>query len=118
MPKRLAEQLILLAKVRFDDKAAHLTKDQRKSLAGLMWWDLELNLIQRRPGDEFVTAWGVELDQVDPISMQSKICPWMFFVGEIMNIDWFTWGYNLSSSWATWYVAADGIVKAMWSLKS
>jgi len=118
MPKRLAEQLILLAKIRLDDKAAHVTKDQRKVLAGLMWGNLELNLAQRRPGDEFVTAWGVELDQVDPTSMQSRICPWMFFVGEVLNIDWFTWGYNLSSSWATGYVAADGIIDAMTTLKA
>lgn len=62
---------------------------------------IPLSLIGRRAGDEFVTAGGVELDEVDPSTMQSKICPGLYFAGEILNIDGFTGGFNLQASWAT-----------------
>ncbi len=62
---------------------------------------IPLHAVGRGPGDEFVTAGGVELKEVNPKTMESLICPGLFFAGEILNIDGFTGGYNLSASWAT-----------------
>jgi len=61
----------------------------------------ELTLIGRAAGDEFVTAGGIELSEVNPKTMESKICHGLFFGGEILNIDGFTGGYNLQVAWAT-----------------
>lgn len=61
----------------------------------------EFTIIGRRPGDEFVTAGWVSLDELDPKTMMSKIVPWLFFAGEVLDVDGVTWWYNLTSAWAT-----------------
>jgi hypothetical protein len=61
----------------------------------------EFIIIGRRPWDEFVTAGWVSLDEVDPKTMMSKIVPWLFFAGEVLDVDGVTGWYNLTSSWAT-----------------
>lgn len=53
------------------------------------------------PGDEFVTAGGVKLNEIDPKSMESKLHPGLYFAGEILNADGFTGGFNLHCAWAT-----------------
>jgi len=55
----------------------------------------------RLPGEEFVTAGGVTLTEVNPKTMGSLICPGLYFAGEILNIDGFTGGYNLQAAWCT-----------------
>ncbi|MBP9864324.1 aminoacetone oxidase family FAD-binding enzyme [Patescibacteria group bacterium] len=62
---------------------------------------IPLHVISRGAGDEFVTAGGVELSEVNPSTMESTICPGLYFAGEILNIDAFTGGFNLQGSWAT-----------------
>ncbi|MDP4008197.1 MAG: aminoacetone oxidase family FAD-binding enzyme [Candidatus Peregrinibacteria bacterium] len=60
-----------------------------------------LTVIGRGQGSEFVTAGGVDTAEIDPKTMESRICEGLFFAGEVMNIDGFTGGYNLQASWAT-----------------
>lgn len=67
-----------------------------------------MHIIGRGAGDEFVTAGGVELKEVNPKTMESKICPGLFFAGEILNIDGFTGGFNLQAAWATGRAAGMG----------
>ncbi|MFN7160872.1 MAG: NAD(P)/FAD-dependent oxidoreductase [Candidatus Gracilibacteria bacterium] len=65
------------------------------------------SVIGRGAGDEFVTAGGVDLAEIDSKTMESKICPGLYFAGEIMNIDGFTGGFNLQASWATGRLAGE-----------
>ena len=69
----------------------------------------KLSVGARLPGDEFVTAGGIELKEVDSKTMQSRICPGLYFAGEILNIDGFTGGYNLQVAWATGALAGSKI---------
>lgn len=69
----------------------------------------EISITGRLPGDEFVTAGGIELSEVDSKTMQSRLCPGLFFAGEILNIDGFTGGYNLQVAWATGRLAGESI---------
>ncbi len=55
--------------------------------------------------DEFVTAGGVSLKDVDFKTMQSKKCPGMYFAGEVLNIDAITGGFNFQAAWTTGYIA-------------
>ena len=55
--------------------------------------------------DEFVTAGGVALSNMDMKTMQSKHCPGLFFCGELINVDGVTGGYNFLNCWSTGYVA-------------
>lgn len=73
-------------------------KTMRVALATLFGEGIPLTLIQRRPWDEFVTAGGVCLDEVDHNTWQSRLVPWLYFAGEVLDIDGYTWGYNLTSS--------------------
>jgi predicted Rossmann fold flavoprotein len=71
----------------------------------------EFTIIGRRPWDEFVTAGGVSLDEVDPKTMMSKIVPWLFFAGEVLDVDGVTGWYNLTSSWATGRLAGESFTQ-------
>ena len=56
--------------------------------------------------EEFVTCGGVSLEEVDPATMESKICPNLYFCGEVLDIDGITGGYNFQAAWTTAYIAA------------
>jgi predicted Rossmann fold flavoprotein len=55
--------------------------------------------------EEFVTAGGINLKEIDFRTMQSKIVPNLFFAGEILDIDGITGGFNFQSAWSTGYIA-------------
>ncbi len=59
--------------------------------------------------EEFVTAGGVALEEIDYKTMQSKLVPNLFFAGEVLNIDGVTGGFNFQSAWTTGYIAAKAI---------
>ncbi len=61
--------------------------------------------------DEFVTAGGVDLREVDFKTMQSKIIPNLFFAGEVLNIDAITGGFNFQGAWTTAHIAGNNIGK-------
>ena len=60
--------------------------------------------------EEFVTAGGVALKEVDLRTMQSKIVPHLYFAGEVLNVDGITGGFNFQHAWSSAWVAANGIL--------
>lgn len=82
-------------------------KDINRAVAWLK--GIPLTVIGRAAGDEFVTAGGVSLKEVDSKTMQSKICPGLFLAGEVLDVDAFTGGFNLQSAWATGRLAGKFI---------
>lgn len=60
---------------------------------------------------EFVTCGGITLKEIDFKTMQSKICPQLFFAGEILNIDGLTGGFNFQNAWTTGYIAGKSWLK-------
>ncbi len=81
----------------------------KKDMGRIATWlkNAPLNIIGRGGGDEFITAGGVDLAEVDQRTMESKITPGLYFAGEILDIDGFTGGFNLQASWATGRVAGE-----------
>lgn len=61
--------------------------------------------------DEFVTAGGVALDEVDFRTMESKKVKNLFFAGEVLDIDALTGGFNFQAAWTTGFLAGKGIAK-------
>ena len=59
--------------------------------------------------EEFVTAGGVDLKQVDANTMQSKLYPHLFFAGEILDVDGITGGFNFQHAWTSAFIAAKTI---------
>ena len=63
--------------------------------------------------EEFVSAGGIDLNEIDVNTMMSKKHSGLFFGGEIMNIDGITGGYNFQHAWTSAYIAAKGIGKLL-----
>lgn len=61
--------------------------------------------------DEFVTAGGVPLSEISLKTMESKLCPHLFFAGEVLNIDGVTGGFNFQNAWSGGYIAGTSIGK-------
>lgn len=61
--------------------------------------------------EEFVTAGGISLQEIDANSMMSKKIPNLFFAGEIIDVDGITGGYNFQNAWSTGFVAATSITR-------
>jgi hypothetical protein len=59
--------------------------------------------------EEFVTAGGVKLTEVDPLTMQSRLAKNLFFAGEILDVDGITGGFNFQHAWTSGWVAAKSI---------
>ena len=59
--------------------------------------------------EEFVTAGGIKLNEIDANTMQSKIVPNLFFAGEIMDVDGITGGFNFQHAWTSGWIAARSI---------
>jgi predicted flavoprotein YhiN len=55
--------------------------------------------------EEFVTCGGVRLQEIDFKTMESRLCPGLYFAGEVLDIDGVTGGFNFQSAWTTGYLA-------------
>ncbi len=108
VPKSVAKILCTLAAIESERHAAEISKKELEGLRSLMQ-NLPVHTIGRGAGDEFVTAGGITLSEVNPSTMESKITPGLFFAGEILDIDGFTGGFNLQASWATGRLAGKSI---------
>lgn len=60
--------------------------------------------------EEFVTAGGIRLNEINPATMESKKLPGLFFAGEVIDVDGITGGFNFQHAWTSGWVAAKGIV--------
>lgn len=92
---------------------ANLSTELKKQLSHLLWDGFPITLIARRPWDEFVTAGWINADEVNPKTMESNLCPWLFFAGEILNIDGITWWFNFQAARSTWKCAGETIADSI-----
>lgn len=105
LPRRLADQLLVLCGLAADRKAAALAKpDRLKLVASVKRLQLPLRGTLGFEKAE-VTAGGVTLDEVDSRTMQSKRQPGLYFAGEVLDLDGWIGGYNFQSAWSTGWLA-------------
>lgn len=62
--------------------------------------------------EEFVTAGGVSLSEIDHRTMESKFHPGLYFAGEVMDVDGITGGFNFQNAWTSGYLAATAITQS------
>jgi len=111
LPSRLWEFHIGQTGINTDTRWADLSiKDQNRVIKNLCEF---VCLIKGKTTfkEEFVTAGGIRLDEIDPQTMMSKKLPNLFFAGEVMNVDAITGGYNFQHAWTSGFIAADSIAK-------
>ncbi|PZV23067.1 MAG: aminoacetone oxidase family FAD-binding enzyme [Snowella sp.] len=109
IPKRLWQSLVTF--IGLDTKIvwADLSK---KALNHLLIQLLQGEYLIKGKGvfkEEFVTCGGVNLNEINFKTMESKKCPGLFFAGEVLDIDGVTGGFNFQSAWTTGWLAGKGM---------
>jgi predicted Rossmann fold flavoprotein len=110
-PNRLWESLVLASNIANETKWADLTKIQLTHLANqLTNGQFQVNG-KSTFKEEFVTAGGIDLREVNFKTMESKLHDNLFFAGEIVNIDAITGGFNFQNAWTSGFIAAKTIAE-------
>ena len=108
-PNRLWEKLVLAAEIGEDLKWADLSNKQIHTLAEQLTQGTYQVSGKSTFKDEFVTAGGIDLKEVNFKTMQSKLHPTLYFAGEIVNIDAITGGFNFQNAWTSGFIVANSI---------
>ncbi len=90
-------------------KVNQLTKVERHAIV-LNLKNFQIPLSRFRPIEEaIVTSGGIDVKEIDPKTMESKIVPGLYFAGEVIDLDAYTGGFNLQIAWSTGYLAGNSI---------
>jgi predicted Rossmann fold flavoprotein len=105
LPGRLWEQLVLATGIPRETRWSALSRPaQHKLIQELLRGEFPVSGKSLNK-DEFVTCGGVKLSEVDFKTMESRICPGLFFAGELLDIDGITGGFNFQAAWTTGWIA-------------
>ena len=110
IPKKLWSRLVLASGISKDLQWAQINSTELENLAINLTASEFLVDGKSTNKDEFVTAGGVDLKQVDFKTFESKLHPNLYFAGEVLDIDGITGGFNFQSAWTAAYIAAKSIV--------
>ena len=108
-PTRLWNYFLQKAEIPTEAKWADLSKKHVQNLAKILTADVYEVNGKSTFKDEFVTAGGVDLKEINFKTMESKVLPNVYFAGEVLNIDAITGGFNFQNAWTTSYIAAQHI---------
>ena len=112
LPAQLAPVVAELSGIPADKKVDEVTKEQRRELGRLLK-GLTVHIRGFRPVEEaIVTRGGVSVKEINPNTMESRLCPGLYFAGEIIDCDGYTGGFNLQIAFATAYSAALAVSQA------
>ena len=104
-PSSLVPFILKRAKIHPDKKCGELTREERRKLVSV-FKNVELWPRELRPLSEaIITAGGVNVKEINPKTMESKIITGLFFAGEVLDVDCFTGGFNLQTAFATGFIA-------------
>lgn len=105
LPQKMIQPIINLTKIVPEKKVNEITKEERERIVKIIK-NLQLIITGFRPIEEaIITSGGINIKEIDPKTMESKIVEGLFFAGEIIDIDAYTGGFNLQIAWSTGYVA-------------
>ena len=109
LPSKLIPLIIKRSGIPSDKRVNQLTREERLRLGETIKC-LRFTVKRLRPIDEaIITRGGVELSEVYPKTMESKLCKNLYFIGEVLDVDAYTGGFNLQIAWSTAYAAAQAI---------
>lgn len=105
LPKELCEPFSEIVDIPFDKKISEITKSERKKLVDSLK-NFSLKISSFRPLDEaIITRGGVNVKEISPKTMESRLCTGLFFAGEVIDTDAYTGGFNLQIAFATGMLA-------------
>lgn len=110
-PRRLWERLVIASGISEKNKWADLSNKQIEALANQLTKGLFNANGKSTFKEEFVTAGGIDLKEINFKRFESRIHSNLYFVGEMLNIDAVTGGFNFQNAWTGGYIAAKAIAK-------
>jgi predicted Rossmann fold flavoprotein len=109
LPAAVANALVSAVGIDENVSASQLTRaDRRRLVHGLVEWTLPISDTRGYNYAE-ATAGGVELTEIDPSTMASRVCPGLYLVGEVLDVDGRIGGFNFQWAWSTAHVAARAL---------
>ncbi len=112
LPNKLIDVIIPLSYINSDKQVNSITKEERQSLVHLLK-NLTFNITKLGPYSQAViTKGGVSIKEINPSTMESKLIKNMFFVGEVLDLDALTGGFNLQIAWSTGYLAGASVQRS------
>lgn len=109
LPKKLIPVAVKVSGIDPRVKVHSIAREQRLALVELLK-AFPVDISSTRPIDEaIVTTGGVDVREVDPRSMQSKLVSGLYFAGEVLDVDAYTGGFNLQIAWSTGRRAGESI---------
>lgn len=109
LPSKMISIVIQLSGISPEKKINEITKQERKRLLEVVK-HFPMTLTGLRDFKEaIITRGGVNVKEVDPSTMESKIVKGLYFAGEVLDVDAYTGGFNLQIAWSTGYLAGSSI---------
>jgi hypothetical protein len=109
VPNRLWESLVLASEITEETKWADLSKKQLQNLTSQLTEGVFQVNGKSTFKEEFVTAGGLDLKEINFKTMESKLHDNLYFAGEILNIDAITGGFNFQNAWTDGYIVAEAV---------
>ena len=110
LPAKLVPVFVQLTKIAPERPANSITREERKTIIGCLK-NFQITISGTGGFSEAViTRGGVCVKEIDPKTMESKLVPGLYFIGEVLDVDALTGGYNLQIAWSSAYAAVQGII--------
>ena len=107
LPKKLINSVIYESKINPEKRVNEITKQERKNLIKVLK-SFKLTIKGFRPIDEaIITSGGIDVKDINPKTMESKIVKGLYFAGEIIDVDSYTGGFNLQIAYSTGHLAGS-----------
>ncbi len=105
LPKSLITPILRAAQIKPSEKANQITKEMRKNLVDAVK-SVKLTVMDFNDiAEAIVTSGGVKVSEINPKSMESKLCSGLYFAGEVIDCDGYTGGFNLQIAFSTGHLA-------------
>ena len=112
LPSKMIEPFIALSGVDGRKKVNSITKDERKVLLNTLK-SFDIPLDGYRPIEEaIITSGGIDVKEITPKTMESRLVPGLYFAGEVIDVDAYTGGYNLQIAFSTGYLAGKSAAES------
>ena len=105
LPQKMIPLIIELSDIDENKRVNEITKEERQTIVKLLK-NFTITVKQFRPVEEaIITCGGIDIKEINPKTMESKLVEGLFFAGEIIDVDAYTGGFNLQIAYSTGYTA-------------
>ncbi len=109
LPRKMIPVVVKLSGIKPTEKVNQITKEQRARLVSVLK-EFKITVNDFSPiKDAIVTSGGVKVSEINPKTMESKLCKNLYFAGEVIDVDAYTGGFNLQIAFSTGHLAGENM---------